>query len=50
MGLHCGRSRRRRTADIGDVIDNIEVAAFTGVFFDDMETPFGTRASEGEII
>ena len=50
MGLHCGRSRRRRPAEIGDGKDNIEVAAFTGDFIDDMETPFGTRASEGEII
>ena len=48
-GLHCGRSRRK-PAEIGDGKDNIEVAAFTGDFIDDMETPIGTRASEGEII
>ena len=46
MGLHCGRSRRRRPAEIGKGTDNIEVAAFTGDFIDDMGTPIGTRASE----
>lgn len=46
MGLHCGRSRRRRPAEIGKGINNIEVAAFTGDFIDDMGTPIGTRASE----
>ena len=46
MGLHCGRSRRRRPAEIGKDTDNIEVAVFTGDFIDDMGTPIGTRASE----
>ncbi|WP_279798238.1 hypothetical protein [Rothia aeria] len=46
MGLHCGRSRRRRPAEIGKGTDNIEVAVFTGDFIDDMGTPIGTRASE----
>lgn len=46
MGLHCGRSRRRRPAEIGKGTNNIEVAAFTGDFIDDMGTPIGTRASE----
>ena len=44
-GLHCGRSRRR-PAEIRDGKDNIEVAAFTGDFIDDMGTPIGTRAPE----
>ena len=46
MGLHCGRSRRRRPAEIGKGTDNIEVAVFTGDFIDDMGTPIGTKASE----
>ena len=40
------RLARRRPAEIGKGTDNIEVAAFTGDFIDDMGTPIGTRASE----